>query len=572
MQAADELGILIQVESPNNTSLEEWAQIVTFCRRHPSVVMYSCGNELLMDEPFIEHLHKCADVVHARTDAMFSPISALRGIEYYFLEPEQEAKLLHTPFTHHPERLETVTSFSDTYNTVGHMQMSYECTDVDPAYIDRANEVFDVPLVGHEICIQGTYTDLTLEERYADSNIRLAPMFSSLRQHLTDKGMLHKAPLFFRNSCRWQQLLRKHCFEHTRLCRTMAGYEFLGPIDTHWHTFGYDVGMMNEFYELKPGETVRNVLMYNSDTVLLNDLNTDVNFTAGKPLQVKLSVSHFGSQDLHDAALNIRLTMDGKLIAHERVSIDTVKAGEVSDLFTLQTTLPNTEKPAAMELYATLESGDTYAENRWDLYAFPDNTADAGDLVIADKLQPLELLELLKAGKAVLLLNGDPFVTQDMSFRISLAGRTNGNLATVIADHPALGDLPHEGFCGWQFRRLMEGAKAVCFENESIPFDPIIEVASSHKYVIRQAALFEYRVGSGRLLVCGLNFSDSDPAARWLKNQLIAYANSDAFDPEYALTEDGLMTLINASVTAAAKNTNVAFNANDKTAVRKKKH
>ena len=118
----------------------------------------------------------------------------------------------------------------------------------------------------------------------------------------------------------------------------------------------------------------------------------------------------------------------------------------------------------------------------------------------------------------------------------------------------------------------MEGANAVCFENESIPFDPIIEVASSHKYVLRQSALFEYRVGNGRLLVCGMNFLDTDPAARWLKNQLIAYANSDDFDPAYSLDENELLALINANVTAAAKNTNVAFNANDKTAIRKKKN
>ena len=571
MQAADELGILMQVESPNNTTYEEWQQIITFCRRHPSVVMYSCGNELLMDEPFIDHLHRCADAVHARTDAMFSPISALRGIEYYWLEPDQMDKLCHTPFTHHPERLKTVNSFSDTYNTCAQMMLSYDCTDCDTDYIDRCNEIFDVPMVGHEICIQGTYTDLTLADRYADSNIRLSPMFPTLKQHLQDKGMLHKAPLFFRNSCRWQQLLRKHCFEHTRLCRSMAGYEFLGPIDTHWHTFGYDVGMMNEFYELKPGETVQNVRMYNSATVLLNDLNTDVNFTAGQTLQVKLSVSHFGAEDLYNADLNLRLTMDGKLIARERITLDCVKTGAVTDLHKLKTILPNTEKPAALELHATLEAGDTYAENRWDLYLFPDNTADRGELVIADRFTPEELLDLLQRGKDVLLLGGEPFVTQPMSFRISLAGRTNGNLATVIEDHPALGSLPHEGFCGWQFRRLLEGGKAVCFENDSVPFDPIIEVASSHKYVIRQSALFEYRVGNGRLLVCSMNFSDSDPAALWLKNQLIAYANSEAFDPAYTLSESDLLALINSNVTAAAKNTNVAFNANDKTAIRKKK-
>ena len=93
--------------------------------------------------------------------------------------------------------------------------------------------------------------------------------------------MLEKAPLYFNNSSEWQRRIRKHCFEETRLCNNLAGFDFLGPIDTHWHTFGYDVGMMNEFYELKPGETVRNVLMYNSPTIVLNDLKTKYNYYSG---------------------------------------------------------------------------------------------------------------------------------------------------------------------------------------------------------------------------------------------------------------------------------------------------
>ena len=60
--------------------------------------------------------------------------------------------------------------------------------------------------------------------------------------------------------------------------------------------------------------------------------------------------------------------------------------------------------------------------------------------------------------------------------------------ATVIKrDHPIFRDFPHGGYCGWQFRRLMEGGRAVQLE-AGIPFDPIVDVASSVKNVIRQAA------------------------------------------------------------------------------------
>ena len=74
MQAADELGILLQVESPNYASEEEYAQIVSFCRRHTSVVIYCCGNELEMDEPFIEYLSHCAAIRYARRRSEPSPI------------------------------------------------------------------------------------------------------------------------------------------------------------------------------------------------------------------------------------------------------------------------------------------------------------------------------------------------------------------------------------------------------------------------------------------------------------------------------------------------------------------
>lgn len=63
----------------------------------------------------------------------------------------------------------------------------------------------------------------------------------------------------------------------------------------------------------------------------------------------------------------------------------------------------------------------------------------------------------MKEGKDVLLLGTEPFVSLPTTFRIALAGRTSGNLATVVSDHPVLRNMPNEGFCGWQFSELFEG-------------------------------------------------------------------------------------------------------------------
>lgn len=567
MQAADELGMLVEVESPNNTTLEEWAQIVAFCRRHPSVVMYCCGNELLMDEAYIDHLRQCGAIVHAQTDALFSPQNALQGLEYFFVEPERESLLRDTPLLHDPERFRTVGEFTDVYNSYTLGLTSYCSLQADRDTLDSWSSVYQKPRISHEIGIHGTYTDLSLKSRYAGTRIGNTQMFSSLEDHLRSKGLLQRAPMYFQNSSQWQRRLRKHCFESTRLCSTMAGYDFLGPIDTHWHTFGYDVGMMNEFYELKPGETVENVRRYNSATVLLTDLGTDFNITAGSTLSFDVLISHYGAKVLTDTLCTVRLMQQQQCCASCKAKTGNVTTGTVEKLLHVELPIPASTQPEAYTLSVTLECDVAFVENQWEIYAFPETEQPKADhLLISSGMDADALIKALEDGRDVLLLGTEPFVALPTSFQIALAGRTQGNLATVIADHPALSGFPHDGFCGWQFRQLLENGKAVRFENEDVPFDPIIEVVSTHKFAIRQAALFEFRALNGKLLVCGLNFDPKDPAANWLRAQLIRYAASDAFMPGAYLDAQKLHLLMETTGQNAEQNRNFAANPNDKSA------
>lgn len=572
MQAADELGMLVHVESPNNTTAEEWKDIVKFCRRHTSVVIYCCGNELLIDEPFIEHLKLCADEVHKQTDSLFSPMSALRGLEYFYIA-DDKSLAKESPFKHHPGRFETASKFCDMYSSYANGRFSYDSLmTADAEESDSWSDIYKKPRVSHEICIDGTYTDLSLKCRYENTRVGKTEMFTSLEKHLKEKGLIKKAPTFFKNSSEWQRRIRKYCFEELRRGNNMAGYDFLGPIDTHWHTFGYDVGMMNEFYELKPGETVRNVLMYNSETVLLTDLKRKVNFASGETLSCGIYISCYNRTPLEDAKLSVRLVLDGKVIERRAVNIDNIANGQVSKLYDLSVSLPEVENPGAMKLYVSLDCGELSCENEWELYLFPKaKTLDNGELIIKEQMTEEELIEALHNGKDVLLLGAEPFVSLPTTFRIGLAGRTSGNLATIVNDHPAVAKMPNEGFCGWQFSGMMEDGKAICFECDDVPFNPIVEVASIHKYAIRQAAMFEFSVGEGRLLVCGFKFAENDPAALWMKEQLISYAISNAFDPKDSITEEQLSKLIRSQVGDVAGNKNFAFNMNDKTALRKKK-
>ena len=60
----------------------------------------------------------------------------------------------------------------------------------------------------------------------------------------------------------------------------------------------------------------------------------------------------------------------------------------------------------------------------------------------------------------------------------------------------------------------------------------------------RLASVFEVRVGSGRLLVCGLNIAAEDLAGRAMQASLLDYAASADFHPQTDVSVDWLNRLL----------------------------
>lgn len=568
MTAADKLGILLHIESPNNTTEAEWADIIRFVRRHPSVVICCCGNELLIDDSFLEHLERCADICHTMAPGLlFSPMSALRGVEYYWTESNLGDDVCEVPFKHNPTRLKRLQDCSDVFSSFALGHLSYESVKGDPDIVDSWADTLKLPRLSHEICIHGTYVDLGLEWRYEGTRIGESEVFSSVRDILKKAGVLHRAPLYYVNSCQWQKLLRKHCFENARLCKTMAGYDFLGNIDTHWHTFGYRVGLMNEFYELKPTETIENIRRYNSESVLLTDLGINHCFSDEDTIRIQFLISLFGGANLENARLDVRFeSLDKQVLSRFRFDVN-AENGCVSEIALLETPAPHVEKPSCIRVCARISEDFYEIENEWDIWVFPNAEDICSPEIICTTTLDEDIWDKLENGADVLLLGAGPFASNPLSFRMSLAGRTAGNLATVIENHPLTETFEHEGFCGWQFAGLMDNASCLYYKPESeVPFDPIIEVVSSYKWIRKQAAVAEFQVGAGRILISTFNLSADDAAAKWWKKNLLRYMTGKTFAPRNCVTAAQLRTLYADGTSAAGgANDNVARNVNDRT-------
>jgi len=527
MQAADQLGMMIQVEAPKGFEDQEWTDILNACRTHPSVVIYCAGNEECLDERTIERL-ACLQQTQKRLapDALFNPQEALRGVEYCWKTTDFGEGLVQQPYPHNPSRLEALKTFCYCYGQYAWGHLSYQCTRADLKVLNTRLQDYERPLLSHEMGIIGNYLNLDLEHRYEKTRIGTG-MFASLRRYLASEGLLDRAPTYYRNSCAWARIVRKHNIETARRCPFIQGYDFLGGIDCHWHRFGYPCGVLNEFYELKPGETERDILQYNGQSVLLCEHDGSWNFSAGREVTFPMAACLYGRTPLREAKLDWALRdAAGSALANGSVNVGSRERGGPRSVGTLTVDMPDVTSPLALTLAVRLTGSGYDLDNQWRVWVFPQcptQPAEPDSVRVAESLTESEF-EALQQGETVVLFGPGPFPALPTSFQPACAGRSNGALATVIADHPLPRPFPHQGFCDWQFQPMLEQGQAVLFEDPALPFDPIIEVVSSFKKIRKQAAVFEYGVGSGHLLVCALNLSGDDPGCHWFRQQVLRYA------------------------------------------------
>jgi hypothetical protein len=132
---------------------------------------------------------------------------------------------------------------------------------------------------------------------------------------------------------------------------------------------------------------------------------------------------------------------------------------------------------------------------------------------------------------------------------IPYAGCDVGNMGTVIADHPALAEFPHEGWCDMQFFRVIQDLAS--------PFDltalrparikPIIRASGSYQRMPDNGYLFEAAVGPGKLMASALALAPADhPERRFLVGLLLKYCSSDRFTPRDRLPAEVLRKYVQA--------------------------
>jgi len=114
-------------------------------------------------------------------------------------------------------------------------------------------------------------------------------------------------------------------------------------------------------------------------------------------------------------------------------------------------------------------------------------------------------------------------------------------------DHPALAEFPTTFHSDWQWHDPLEHSAALPLDDAPVDLTPIVQFVPDFNLNKKLAAVFEARIGKGRLMVSMIDLQskiESRPAARQLLHSLLAYMRSDRFQPEHSIESAALDKLL----------------------------
>jgi beta-galactosidase len=438
----------------------------------------------------------------------------------------------------------------------------------------------DLPVVRHEF---GEYycslPDISLLDRF--TGILVPEWLQTKKRWVEQHALTDQYPRYVRNSQRLQQLGRKYQIERVRRQKDVSGYHYWLIVDFPGGTGegdSWEEGWFDYFWKPKGVTPLEGQALNRAVLPLIGTGVKDRTLWNGSERTVDIIVSNYGEKDLVDAPLSWTIRSGAQTVRSDktRVSVPMGKVQTVAQL-SLAATGVDAQK---LDLVVGVDGAH---ENSWSFWSFPHSDlldsagmpvhstvkwagirrlypfvqqgppqpAGAG-VLIASALDDTAL-DHLRAGGRVWLM-AERGTTQARS-EVAFFPAAGGAIGTMVRDHPALKDFPHDGFGDLQFFNLMDGAVPVPLDRWPVGYQPIIGgirttagFLSKSKDLSRIGYLFEAMVGEGRLLVTTLrfreHFDEAYPEVIYLFDRVLRYLTSADFSPTVTVGSDEIRALM----------------------------
>jgi hypothetical protein len=397
-------------------------------------------------------------------------------------------------------------------------------------------------------------------------------------------------PKIIANSERWAGMANKLQVEHMRQTPGIAGYAYC----TFTDCYNWTAGILDNYFQ--PKFYAREFAHINQASVLLWPRERWC-FHADELIEVALALSHYGRQAISNGRLRWSLLHGDEMLMEDVREGLTAPAYGIQDFAPFTIHLPDTSRAAQLTLRVELAAGAQHFSNSWSIWVFPWDTVTGHNVAFIGSdedhdrwrnaisgLQYTDdsalnsaqyqvcitsrmtetVLQFMEAGGRVLWLQqGD-----ELSCRPYTQQPAVDYHATIIQNHPALADYPHEGWCDMQFHHLIGGAVLDTGYFGADQWSPVIEAFHVPYWLQnprilpfrRKGFLADARVGEGHLLTTTFVFEGIGryPEVDAMAKSLIRYLLQPVSDA-YTLTADDVREWVWGSVNGAVETDFVPF-------------
>lgn len=553
-EAADREGVYLEVELPDwSFKIGQDAAVTDFFRaegermireygNHPSWIMFTMGNELKGNYAVLDDLEN-----HFRK-----------------LDPE----LLYDSTTYPsstrgkvPEPADDYYISQDTKAGRARGQGIFENTVPNTAAnFEQAIAPIPVPFISHEVGQYCVYPDLGEIPEY-DGVLR-AVNFEAIRNDLKAKGRLKEAATYTRDSGELAALLYKEEIERALRTPNQAGFQLLELNDFPGQGTS-TVGLLNAFWNSKHLISPKEFQNFCGPVVPLLLMPKRV-YQNSEMFDAGIEVANFGPAAFTNKTIAWEVTNGRKQIGAGSISAPLISLGHGRELGRIQQSLGAVAR--ATKLKVTLRVLGTDVKNEWSVWVYP-ATEDTGSTNgVAIFQAPTEsFYRALQAGKRVLLLPSRDSVAAPLAGQFTpvfwnpvMFPNQPGSMGAMIdARNPVFAEFPTDPWTNWQWWELLHESFAINLDSVPEKLSMPLRFVDKFDRNALPAAIFEARVGSGRLLVCTLDISSDlgeRIAARQLRRSILAYMSSRRFGPKHELKIQNLENLFRTSRTAVISN------------------
>jgi hypothetical protein len=535
--AADRAGFLLHVELPvwsyqvgKDAALNEFMpaeakRMLATYGNHPSFTMLCLGNELVGDYAWMDRLVAGLQAADPRRLYTFAADHRRRepgpASDYYVAQNTKTG-----PVRIHGAQYGKTMAGTD-YDFSRHVAEN------------------GVPLVAHELGQWVTFPGFDEIAKY--TGVLKPRNLEAFREQLAARGMVDQPLDFQAASGRFAWRLYKEEMEAAFRTPGFGGFQLLQLQDFPGQGEAL-IGLLDSFWDskgiMRPAEFRR----FCNETVALLRFGkfawrNDETFTA------KALVAHYGKQAIPAAIAEWEVRDDaGKVWAQGKFTGRAVPLGSVTPLGEIAMPLGGVVQ--AKRLKVSLALVDTDVRNEWDIWVYPVApptavpAAASADVLVTTAFDDAARRRLAEGGRVLLLATPQEMPIRFLPVFWSLSWvKEQPGVMGVLCDpsHPALAGFPTDRQADFQWWDVLEGSHAFVLDNTPAAFRPLVQVIDDYHRNHKLGAVFEARVGKGRLLAVALDLStglDKRLAARQLRYSLERYAASESFAPVQELPVD----------------------------------